>query len=1145
MQSSVTPGLLILHGNQMELLRAAVFQWLRNNPLGPLEPDIFLVQSNGVAEWLKIALAGELRVCAATRVALPARFLWETYRGMLGRERVPPISAFDKGPLTWRLMRLLPELLSDPVFAPLRHFLGDGDAERRMQLAERLADLYDQYQVYRADWLDDWAHGRDQLRTAQGELRPLAGDQCWQAALWRAVMASVAPEERELGRASVHTAFVRAAGRGDEPAGRLPRRIVLFGVSALPYQTLQALASLARYTQVLLAVPNPCRYYWGDIIEGRELLRSAHRRQQLREGRELGAIPLEELHVHSHPLLASWGRQGRDFVRMLDEFDAASQGGEAGGAGLAAPRVDLFSEDAGETLLAQVQAAVRDLLPLSDHPHAPPPDQDRSIEFHVAHSVQREVEILHDQLLAMFAEGEQSGHPLTPRDVVVMVPDIDLFSAAIHAVFAQHKRSDPRYIPFEIGDVNDRSVNPLLVALEWLLRLPQQRCRQSEVRDLLDVPALARRFGLSEDDMPTLGRWIEGAGVRWGLDREHRAGLGLAPAGEQNAWIFGVRRMLLGYASGAGESYQDIEPYSEVGGLDAALAGSLAQLVDGLLHWRAALSQARTPAAWGQQARALLDAFFDGGEEGDRLMLAQLHDALNRWLETCDNAGFDESVPLGVLREAWLGGLEEATLDHQFVSGGVTFCTLMPMRAVPFRVVCLLGMNDGDFPRRARKADFDLLALPGMARPGDRSRRDDDRYLMLEAVLAARDKLYISWVGRNVRDNSEQPPSVLVSQLRDYLKAGWDLDLGLRTTEHALQPFSRRYFEAGGLLTYAGEWRAAYAQDDGAAGAAAAGLPPFESDGAVTLRLATLQQFLRQPAKYFFRQRLGVVFQDSAQVGEDEEPFSLNGLERYGVEDAMLADDGRPEPLDEVRTRLEARAQQLVRQGLLPIGLVGRQLQQQLVDALAPVREDWVRLFHQYPHEASKLPVSLDLDGVRLDDWLDRLRANGSETVWLMQMSSKVLEKKGQLRGEKLLPMWLRQLAAAAAGKAVSGHLVARDARLAMAPLDGAEARATLASLAALWREGMDRPLPVACRTALALLRKGDARGVYDGSHVMGGEVDDVSLARLWPDYAALAAEPDWPRYAEQLYGPLAAWLERHVQVFPIGPAAAQEEGGQ
>ena len=1123
MASPVPPGLLILHGNQMEQLRAALFGWLRNHPLAPLESEIILVQSNGVAEWLKIALAEEAGVCAATRVALPARFLWEAYRGMLGRDRVPQRSPFDKAPLAWRLMRLLPVLLADEVFLPLRHFLGDGDPERRLQLAERLSDLFDQYQVYRADWLDDWAAGRDQMRNARGEAIALPPDQRWQAQLWRAVNDSLPAPLRQTGRATIHSEFVRASESGAAPAGTLPRRVVLFGISALPYQTLQAVAALSRHCQVLLAVPNPCQFYWGDIIEGHELLKARHRRQQPRGGVDLSHIPIEDMHTHSHPLLASWGRQGRDFVRMLDEFDSEAEGRFEN------MRVDLFSEGEGDTLLGQVQAAVRDLLPLSDHPHNAPAPDDRSIEFHVAHSVQREVEVLHDQLLSWFAEGSEPA--LRPRDVVVMVPDIDTFSAAIHAVFEQHKRSDPRFIPFEIGDVKDRSVNPLLVALEWLLRLPQQRCRQSEVRDLLDVPALAARFGLADEDLPTLGQWIEGASVRWGLDQDHRDGLGLGSAGEQNAWIFGVRRMLLGYASGAGASFRDIEPYAEVGGLDAALAGSLAQLIETLLAWRASLAQPRTPAEWGERARALLAAFFDASEEGDRLTLGQLQDALQNWLETCDHAEFAEAVPLAVLREAWLGALDEPTLNHQFVSGGVTFCSLMPMRAVPFRVVCLLGMNDGDFPRRARQADFDLLALPGMARPGDRSRRDDDRYLMLEAVLAARDKLYISWVGRNVRDNSEQPASVLVSQLRDYLKAGWELDLGAMTTEHALQPFSRRYFEQGGLPTYAGEWRAAHNAADAADDA---GLPPFELEGDYRLKLSELANFVKQPARYFFRRRLGVWFADAAALGQDEEPFSLDALERYFLEDSLLDDGGPPEEVSEVRVSLVARAGRLAREGVLPIGLIGRKWQDQLIEGLVPVRTAWLRLGARFQAQAPKLAISLRFDGIELDDWIDKLRTGEDGTAWLMQISSKVLDKKGVTRGDKLIGPWLRQLAAAASGHPVTGYLVARDAIVTMAPLDPGTAHAELASLVALWRRNLDQPLPTACKTALALLRNGDTRATYDGGFEMSGEVDDLCLARLWPDFAALTAGGEWLETAQALYGPLAAWLDQHVTITPL-----------
>lgn len=983
--------------------------------------------------------------------------------------------------------------------------------------------------MYRADWLTDWEIGRDQLRRAAGEPLALGPDQLWQARLWRAVHESVPPMQRGSGRAAIHEVFVARILSGEPPAGRLPRRVVLFGMSALPYQTLQAIAALSRHTQVLLAVPNPCQFYWGDIIEGRELLKAAHKRQPARGGVDLATLPIEELHAHSHPLLASWGRQGRDFVRMLDEFDNAE--GRPETEGITKLRIDLFSDGDGDTLLQQVQAAVRDMRPLSEHPHVPPDHSDRSIEFHIAHSTQREVEALHDQLLSMFAHDPM----LRPRDIVVMVPDIDTFSAAIHAVFDQHKKSDPRHIPFEIGDTRDRSVNPLLVALEWLLRLPQQRCRQSEIRDLLDVPAVAARFGVQEDDLHTLGAWIDGAGVRWGLDGAHRAGLGLGAAGEQNAWIFGVRRMLLGYASGAGARFGDIEPYAEVGGLDAALAGSLAQFVDCLLEWRARLAETRTPAEWVVQARALLAAFFDGREEGDRITLAQLGEALNCWLEMTEGGGFDEPVPLAVLREAWLGQIDQPTLNHQFVSGGVTFCTLMPMRAVPFRAVCLLGMNDGDFPRRTPQNDFDLLAMPGMGRPGDRSRRDDDRYLMLEALLAARDKLYVSWVGRNVRDNSEQPASVLVAQLRDYLHAGWDLDLATLTTEHALQPFSRRYFEEGGLLTYAREWRAAH----GSAGEGVQdALPPYELEPDFRLKLSELASFLKQPSRHFFRRRLGVMFNAAKVVGEDEEPFALNALDRFFLEDLLLDDAGEKEGLDEVRQMLDARAERLTREGVLPIGLMGRHWKQQLVDGLVPVRTAWLTLGARFPHAAPKLALSLDLNGVLLEDWIDRLRTDGRQTAWLMQVSSKVLDKKGAARGEKLIDAWLRQLAASAAegpNEGITGYLIARDALVTMAPIEREEALGVLRYITGLWQRNLDAPLPVACRTALAQLAGRDARTVYEGDgHEVPGEVErEPCLARLWPEFARLAADGDWPELAEALYGGLAHWMAEQIEVKP------------
>jgi exodeoxyribonuclease V gamma subunit len=229
-----------------------------------------------------------------------------------------------------------------------------------------------------------------------------------------------------------------------------------------------------------------------------------------------------------------------------------------------------------------------------------------------------------------------------------------------------------------------------------------------------------------------------------------------------------------------------------------------------------------------------------------------------------------------------------------------------------------------------------------------------------------------------------------------------------------------------------------------------------------------------------------------------------------------------------------------VREGRLPIGLVGRQWQQQLVDDLVPVRRSWLALGARYPTPAPKLVVSLDLKGILLDDWIDKLRSNGGDTVWLVQISSKVLDKKGAPRGDKLIGPWLRQLAAAAVGERITGYLVARDATLQMAALDAGEARAILENLVALWRANLDRPLAVACKTALAQLAGEDPREVYDGGFEINGEVDDPCLARLWPEFAVLRASGDWPRTAEALYGPLAAWLRDSVSVTKFG-----EEGGE
>lgn len=1167
MPTPLRPGLLVLHGNRLEALAETVVAWLAANPLQPLEEETFLVQSNGMAEWLKMELAGAQGICAATRVELPARFIWRAYRAVLGRAAVPPSSALDKQPLTWRLMRLLPSLLAspggdgEPVFEPLATFLRSGgglaDASRRLQLAQRLADLFDQYQVYRADWLDDWAVGHDRLRGATGGVhhaQPLQPDQAWQAALWLQVLADLDEGDLNAARHALHQQFLQTLSDTQPSAlpsfPQLPRRIVLFGTTQIPHQTLEAVAALAPHAQVLLAVPNPCRFHWADTIAGRELLLAERRRHPLRGARELATVHLQDMHAHGHPLLSAWGRQSRDFVRQLDAFDDAPRTrAQFAAAGVAVPRVDLFDEEPGTTLLQQVQAHIRDLVPLAEHSAGPIEADDRSIAFHVAHSAQREVEVLQDQLLHRLAQPAGDGQrPLNPRDIVVMVPDIETFAPAIRAVFGQHARGHARHIPWGIADQRDRGQHPLLLALEWLLRVPHQRFTFSEWRDLMDVPAVAAGLGLQPEDVAVLGEWVQGAGVRWGLDAAQRAQIDLAACGDVNSWRFGLRRMLMGYATGdlglpppsasTATTAFDIEPYAEVAGLSAGLAGALDLLLERLQAWWSDARAPRTPEAWGPRLRALVQAFFKPTDDSERALLAAVDEALGNWLLTCERAGFAEAVDLAVVREAWLQGVDEPGLARRFKAGGVTFCTLLPMRAIPFEMVCLLGMNDGDYPRRSPRSDFDLMALPCLARPGDRSRRDDDRQLMLDALLSARRALHISWAGRSPRDNSEQPPSVLVAQLRDYLVSGWGkAAVKDRTTEHPLQPFSRRYFEVAGsvgeggadkaaesatdpdgLFTYAAEWRQAH--EPGAASLTGPALvtrparfasdvsdPSDPRDPPKNWTLQTLTRFLRNPVKAYFAQRLQVRFDEHPAGALDDEAFAVAGLDRWQLMDTVLraalaadtaqtlqARQGGQAASDAPALDVRPHLARLQRAGQLPLGGPGAQATDTLLRTLQPMLNAWQDLQALHPQrlDAQDLswpplasaglgdPAGADAAPPRLHDTACDLRRSGGlydPPIWLDLQASRLTrdDKRQHLRPDKLIGPWLRGLLLAACDQPARGVLIGADVIVHLHPPQAEVAREILDKLlqAAQWGVDGAVPIPAAVETGVAFLQVG------------------------------------------------------------------------
>ncbi|MFV8572252.1 exodeoxyribonuclease V subunit gamma [Marinobacter sp. SBS5] len=1112
--NSIEPGFHAIHANHLEDLRRAVVYICRQNPMPPLQSETFLVQSNGIAQWLKLALAekrtedgmeGGLGIAAGMDFLFPARFIWQAYRAVLPDGEVPEQSPFDKSRLVWRLYRLLPELVGqDEAFTPLARFLEGTDTElRNFQLAEKVADLFDQYQVFRADWLAAWEQGRDVLITPRGEEKPLTPETLWQPLLWRKLVEDVGEASR-TSRSQIHTRFMEQGQRITTPANpaRLPKRIVVFGVSSLPRQALEALYVLSRFSQVVLCVHNPSQFYWADIISDRELLR-ANRKRGLAHPVLSQIDDKDQLHQHANPLLAAWGKQGRDYIRLLDEFDNPEEYRSS----FQTPdqKIDIFSEHGnGEapSLLNQLQNDIYNLTPLQEiREQARELDltQDYSIAFHEAHGPQREVEVLHDQLLAAF----NAAPNLRPRDVIVMVPDINVYAPHIQAVFGRYQPGRKRHIPFTISDQGQRHHEPVLIALETLMSLPRSRFGVSEIISLLEVPGIRDRFGIHEDDIPLARRWVEGANIRWGLHGQHRESLDLPAELDRNTWQSGLRSMLLGYGMGEDDPWAGVEPYGEIGGLQADLAGRLSDFVHQLETLWQALQTQRTPEQWETLFSGMLEQFFHKVEGSDLLLLNRFRRHLEQWLENALAAGLsDQSLPLNIVKDVLLSGLDEGGLNQRFLASKVNFATLMPMRAIPFRKVCLLGMNDGDYPRSRPPVDFDLMAQD--YRPGDRSRREDDRYLFLEALLSAREQLYISWVGRSIKDDSERPPSVLVGQLQDHLDSLWTVSgqpgqkvTKALTTQHPLQPFSRDYFpkanakenssedtakplaevlESRNLFTYEREWRSAH----GVEPAAQTQTPlPYQAPEE-PISLNDLAGFLKKPIDTFYQRRLQVRFEEVEDDDTDNENFDLNGLDRWRLDNELIQQSLlKAGTEEELNKRLETTLDRMARRGDLGMGVTEHRLRSELSGRLPNLFGRYQIALAEWP-EAVAEPLAFNYafenttGVVEVADLIDGLRRNPSgDLCRLVVANSGLLTGSGsnrKVRYANLLRDWLIHLAGQLSGQPFATLILGKeeDRKFTFAPMTTETAKHHFETVVKRWMEATTRALPIHCDAGFA-----------------------------------------------------------------------------
>lgn len=1012
----------LYHSNSLEVLAALLAAELRRPLPGQslLAPEVVLIPQVAMRRWLQAILASEYGIAANLEFLTPGEFVARALDANVAG------SAEDLGAeaLRWRLYAALtdPAALREQALHPLRGYLAGGDPLKPWSLATELAAVFEKYQAWRRDWLLDWERG-------QAPRDP-------QAALWR----RVAGGSRHRARRIDDYLAGFAAAQAPLPLG-LPPRLFAFATLNVSPDVLRVIATQARVGVLHFYMPTPTRSYWGDLQTLGERLRSG------------AADPFADADLAENRLLQAWGAAGRDFVAVLGSYEVVHPSGEI--AAYADPEA-ATADPAAESLLKRLQA---DLF----HRRAVPAGalrerldrDDPSLQVHACHTPLREVQVLHDQVRGLL-EDPRFDPPLQPRQIAVLAPDIDPYVPYIEAVFggSQHDA-----IPYALADTSPLTGEPLAEVFMRLLELPNSRFGLHEILDLLASPPLADAAGLDAAALERLHGWLQQAGACWGLDAAHRAQQ-QAPRDDAYTWSFALDRLLLGHASGAEEQIAGVAPWPalEGGALDAL--DTLVRLLRVLARQQRALGEAMTPGQWRERLLGLLEALLPRPpqEVAGQRALERLRTLIDEFALSAAHAGYEAAVPAEVVRAHFATVLAEADTRAPLLTGGISFGRMVPMRLLPFRVICVLGLNDGDYPRRDPAAGLNQLTAElgsGRRRPGDRSLREDDRFLFLQLFASASEVFYLSYQGADPRDGSAREPSVLVAELIDAA-AAYHHDAAAAAAQlvvqHPLQPFAPAAFGAGDeprRFSYAGQWRPAAARAGAPrqpqapwSGAALPVLAEPESE----LSLEALRRFLIDPAGQFLRQRLGLRLPEEEDAVHDIEPLALPGrglaLARLqqAVFDALVAGEEAG-----LYARLRARA-------LLPSGALGQRQFDAMRMQVAAYAENFVR-FRGDAAPRSQL-LETRIDGLRLHGRVEQIYPAGLARVRI-----------GPLNGPAAIRQGLDWLLASAAGSGLplAGFHEDGDAGIGphlRAALDPAQAQAALRGLLALRTRGLAEPLP-------------------------------------------------------------------------------------
>lgn len=1093
-------GTLHVHrAERADTLADALAELLAVPGADPFAPEVVAVPAKGVERWLAQRLSHRLGVtpgrgdgvCAGIRFASPGVLVAAAVCGAAGID--PDDDPWRPARAVWPLLEVIDASAGEPWCAPLGAHLGVGDASdaarrgRRYATARRLAELFASYAAHRPEMLREWQAGTD---TDAG------ADLAWQPELWRRLRARIAapgPAER--------LEVACAALRRDPGLAELPERLSLFGPTRLATEELTVLAALAEHREVHLWLPHPSPALWSRVAPA-------------------PAVPRRRVDPDAdtarHPLLAALGRDVRELQTRLA---VAAPGSAHTHHTTPAP--------AEPTLLRRLQLELRDDAP----PAAPRPPLpgDRSVQVHSCHGADRQVEVLREIVLGLLA----ADPTLEPRDIVVMCPDIETFAPLISASFGLGEQipgngHPGQQLAVRLADRALRQVNPLLATVAQLLELADARLTASQLLDLLASEPVRRRFHLDDADLDRLRDLTVRSGVRWGLDAAHRGPYHL-DGFPQNTWAAGLDRLLLGVTMPGSDSewLGTALPMAEVESGDTERLGRLAEFVERLAGVLAGLGGERPLAEWAATLTGALDLLTDTTTT-DAWQSAQARAELAAAVHAAGPHAATVALGLGDVRGLLAERLRGRPTRANFRTGTLTVATLVPMRSVPHRVVCLLGLDDGVFPRAGVVDGDDVLARDPLV--GERDARAEDRQLLLDAICAATEALIVVHSGADERTGARRPAAVPLGELLDAVEAtgGFEARTGI-VARHPLQPFDHKNFTVDELVP----GRAfSFDRTELAGARAAAGVKvvpapfvtaPLPPPPAEPVLLDDLVAFLELPVKGFLRQRVGL----SLYAGEDDPadalPVEPDGLRTWAIGDRMLRDRLGGLELDRSR-------QAEWRRGELPPGALGDALLLRVLDDVEPLVAAAEEL---RSGEAADRDIDVTLpDGSRVVGTLGGLHEHA-----LVRVEYSRLAPKQRIRA------WARLLAiTAATGEPWRAVTLGRGSRYglsvaAVGPIDPAVARAVLADLVALHREGLCEPLPLPTQAGntYARIRLGGAGPADALEEAMRGwstgglqERNDDAYVRVWGDAApneVITAAPGPPGGEPTRFGTLAMRL--------------------